>query len=108
MFISRFIVFAPPTRISSGLGARKIDADPDKRPRKSPTLHAERGCRSMNQVIKCKVTECRYWAQGNNCELKEIWVERKPLTAGGGLISSVTGGGGVHEQDTFCASFDAK
>jgi hypothetical protein len=62
----------------------------------------------MNQVIKCKVTECRYWAQGNDCSLREIWVERKPGAAGGGLLSGLTGQAGVHEQDTFCASFDPK
>jgi len=61
------------------------------------------------QVIKCRVSECLHWAQGNNCDLKEIWVEKKPGATGTGIMSAVTGGGNpIQEQDTFCASYDPR
>lgn len=59
------------------------------------------------QVIKCKVVECLHWAHGDNCDLQEIWVQRKP-NMGGGLTSALGMSEAADEQDTFCASFDQK
>ncbi len=59
------------------------------------------------QIIKCKVSDCLHWARDNNCDLQEIWVERKAGMAAG-MMSALTGSAGTQEQDTFCASFDAK
>jgi hypothetical protein len=67
------------------------------------------GAQGGQQVIKCKVSECMHWASGNNCDLREIWVEKKPGTAGGTVMSAVTGGRpSVDELDTFCASYDPR
>lgn len=74
-----------------------------------PQANAQGGDTMGQQVIKCSVDDCRHWAAGNNCDLREIWVERKPGSANGGLLSAIAGGQPApHEQDTFCASFDAK
>lgn len=59
------------------------------------------------QQIKCKVAECFHWASGDNCDLKEIWVQ-KLAAASGGLSNAVGGSGALQERDTFCASFDPK
>jgi|BEDMetMinimDraft_2_1075160.scaffolds.fasta_scaffold02620_2 hypothetical protein len=60
-----------------------------------------------NQTIKCTVDACRYWVSGNNCDLQEIWVNRRSGAAGG-LMSVLGGNPAPTEQDTFCASFDAR
>jgi hypothetical protein len=59
------------------------------------------------QQVKCNVMECLHWAQGDNCDLAEIWVHKKPRAGGGGLTSAVQSDT-IAEQDTFCASFDRK
>ncbi len=59
------------------------------------------------QSIKCKVAECLHWANGNNCDLQEIWVQ-KSVSGGGGLSNAVGGSSPLQERDTFCASFDQK
>ena len=60
------------------------------------------------QLIKCTVTECLHWAQNDNCDLHEIWVQRKPRASQGGLTSAVGSNAVSQEGDTFCASFDCK
>lgn len=59
------------------------------------------------QVIKCKVAECLHWANGDNCDLQEIWVQ-KSASSGGALSNAVGASRPLQERDTFCASFDQK
>lgn len=59
------------------------------------------------QSIKCKVAECLHWANGDNCDLQEIWVQ-KSSSKGSGLSNAVGGSSPLQERDTFCASFDPK